>query len=190
MCALVDDTTPETLFWVPAGGPAAVAPPPDPGELARSAVSTLRLARADVQVAPAYPNPAIVGIENWLWLPGSQWQALIKTVRAGGTAVTVTATPVRVVWDMGPGETTCFDAGRRWVDGMGDGAVTRCGYTYDRTSTHEPGGVFEVTARIVYDVHWACAGVCTADAGALGLIDAPAGIGTVRVVQRQTVVVR
>jgi hypothetical protein len=188
MCALIDDTTPVTLFWVPPGGPIA-APPPDPGELARSAVSMLRLVRAVVRVAPAYPAPAIVGVENWLWLPGSQWRVLTKTVRAGGTAVRVTASPDRVVWEMGPGSTTCFGAGRQWVDGMGDGAVTRCGYTYDRTSTHEPGGEFEVTARIVYHVDWSCSGVCTSAAGTLGLIDAPAGVGRVRVVQRQTVVV-
>ncbi len=189
MCTLIDDTAPEVLFWVPPGGPGG-GPPPDAAELAQSAVGTLGLAQADLHLAPTYPDPAVVGIETWLWLPESQWQALTKTVRAGGTAVTVTATPDRVVWDMGPGETTCFDAGRAWVDGMGDDAVTRCGYTYDETSTDEPEGVFGVTATISYAVDWSCSGVCTATSGSLGLVAAPAGTGTVRVVQRQTVVVR
>jgi len=187
MCALIDDTSPQVVFWVPPGGPADA--PPDPGQLAQSALGVLALATADVQIAPAYPDPAVVGIENWLWLPPSQWQVLSKTVRAGGTAVTVTATPDRVVWEMGPGETTCFDAGRPWVNGMGDDAVTPCGYTYDETSAHEPDGIFPVTATITYGVDWTCSGVCTTTAGSLGLVDAPAGTGAIRVVQRQTVVV-
>ncbi len=188
MCALIDDSTPQDLFWVPPGGPAAA--PPDPGELAQSALNTLQLATADIQLAPAYPDPAVIGIENWLWLPESQWQVLTETVRAGGTTVRVSAAPARVAWDMGPGGTVCFDAGRPWVDGMGDQAVTRCGYIYDETSTREPDGVFDVSATIVYDVDWTCSGVCTTAAGSLGLIEAPAGTGTVRVVQRQTVVVQ
>ena len=188
MCALIDDSSPEVLFWVPPGGPAGG--PPDPGTLAQSALGQLPLTIADVQMAPSYPDPAVVGIENWLWLPESQWQPLTKTVRTGGTAVTVVAKPDRVVWDMGPGETTCFDAGRPWTNGMGDDAMTRCGYTYDKTSEGQPKGVFDVTATIRYAVDWTCSGVCTSTAGSLGLVDAPAGSATVRVVQRQTVVVR
>ena len=188
MCALIVDSASTVTFWVPDGGP--VAAPPDPGELAESALGQLQLATAEVRIAPDYPDPAVVGIENWLWLPESQWQSLSKTVRAGGTAVTVTAKPERVVWDMATGGTTCFDAGRPWTKGMGDEAVTRCGYTYEQTSSAEPDGVFRVAATIGYDVDWTCSGVCTTGAGSLGLVDAPAGAGAVRVVQRQTVVVR
>lgn len=188
MCALIDDTSPTTLFWVPPGGPAGG--PPDPAQLAQTVVGTLGLATADLHIAPAYPDPSIVGVENWLWVPEAQWQVLTKTVRAGNTSVTVTATPDRVVWDMGPEEKACFEAGRAWVDGMGDEAVTRCGYIYEQTSTTEPEGVFRVTATITYDVDWTCAGVCSTSSGSLGLVDAPAGGGTVRVLQRQTVVVQ
>lgn len=132
MCALIDDTTPTTTFWVPPGGPAS--PLPDPGELAQQAMGLLRLETAEIHLAPAYPDPTIVGVENWLWLPEGQWRPLTKTVTAGGTSVTVTARPENVLWDMGPELTTCFDAGRPWRAGMGDEAVTRCGYTYRETS--------------------------------------------------------
>ena len=188
MCALIVDSSATVTFWVPDGGP--VAAPPDPGELAQSALEQMQLATAEVRVAPSYPDPAVVGIENWLWLPASQWQVLSKTVRAGDTSVTVTAKPDRVVWDMASGETTCFEAGRPWTRGMGDGAVTACGYTYDETSRAERGGVFSVSATIGYDVDWTCSGVCSTGSGSLGIVDAPAGAGTVRVVQRQTVVIR
>jgi hypothetical protein len=34
-----------------------------------------------------------------------------------------------------------------------------------------------------------CSGTCTRSAGSLGMVDAPAGTGAMRVLQRQTVVV-
>jgi hypothetical protein len=188
MCTLIDDTTPIVVFWVPPGGPAGG--PVDPGVLARSALGVLALARARVETAPAYPDPSIVGVRNWLWVPEAQWRPLRKTVRAGATAVSVTATPSRVVWDMGPDETSCDNAGRVWRDGMGDSAVTRCGYTYEQTSEDERGGVFDVTATIDYEVDWTCTGVCTTDSGSLGTVAAPVGTGTMRVLQSQTVVLR
>jgi hypothetical protein len=187
MCALIDDTTPMTTFWVPPGGPAS--PLPDPGELAQQAMGLLSLETAEVHVAPAYPDPTIVGVENWLWLPEGQWRPLAKTVTAGGTAVTVTARPENVLWDMGPELRTCFDAGRTWRAGLGDEAVTRCGYTYRETSEDAPGGVFKVTARIRYQADWTCTGACTATSGTLGLVEGPVGSGTMEVLQRQTVVV-
>lgn len=188
MCALLDDSVPPVLFWMPPG--ADPAPLPDPGELAQRALDRLVLEQAEVHVAPAYPDAAVVGIENWLWVPRSQWQTLEETVRAGGTSVTVAARPERVVWDMGPEERTCFEPGREWVDGMGDSAVTTCGYTYEQTSQSQPDGLFRVTATIQYAVDWTCSGTCTAPSGSLGVVDGPTGDGTVRVEQRQTVVVR
>jgi len=73
---------------------------------------------------------------------------------------------------------------------MTDAATTTCGYAYTVTSTSEPDGVFALSARIQYEVDWVCSGSCTSDAGTLGLVDAPAGAGALRVLQRQTVVVR
>ena len=176
------------FFWVPPGGP--LAAPPDPADLARDALGTLQLAMAELQLAPTPPDPAVVGIENWLWLPAAQWQTLRKTVAVGGTSVSVAAVPEQVRWEMGPDATTCYEAGRPWTNGLGDGAVTGCGYTYDRTSQGQPGGEFAVAATIRYAVTWTCAGACTTDSGSLGLVDGPTGTGSLRVVQRQTVVVQ
>lgn len=188
MCALIDDSSPQVLFWVPPGGPAGG--PPDPATLAQTALGQLRLETANIQLAPGAPDPAVVGVETWMWLPDQQWRTLTRTVRAGGTSVTVVAEPDRVVWDMGPAEKTCFDAGRAWQPGMGDEAVTTCGYTYDQTSKSQVDGAFDVTAVIQYAVDWTCSGVCTSTSGSLGLVDAPAGVGAMRVVQRQTVVIQ
>ncbi len=167
MCALIDDTAPQVLFWVPPDGPAGA--PPDPGELAQNALGLLALETAEVHIAPAYPDPAVVGVESWLWVPDAQWQTLTKTVTAGSTSVTVTATPERVVWGLGPDSVTCSEPGRSWVPGLGDEALTSCGYTYQETSEDQTGEAFPVSATIGYEVSWTCGGACSTTSGSLGL---------------------
>ncbi len=175
------------VVWVPPGNRPG---PPDPGRLAQDAIGSLRLATAEVHMAPQAPAHSYVGVENWLWVPRAQWATLSKTVTAGATSVTVTAKPARVVWSMGPASRTCYDPGRVWRDGMGDAATTSCGYTYAVTSDTAPGRAFTVRARIGYQVDWVCNGWCLKGAGTLGLVQAPAGNGSLRVLQRQTVVVQ
>ena len=175
------------IVWLPPG----VEPgPPTPGELATVAVGVMPLAKAEVHTAPQAPNHTYIGVENWLWVPQGQWKSLSKTVTAGGTSVTVTATPTQVVWDMGPKSMTCYSAGAEWRAGMTDAATTSCGFTYDTSSSSEPDGDFAISGVIRYQVDWTCTGSCSTASGTLGLIDAPAGRGTLRVLQRQTVVIR
>lgn len=189
MCGLITDgVDPVVMFWVPPGsGPGAL---PDPGELAQEAVGLLPLETAEVRTAPQNPARSYVGVENWLWVPESQWAILTETVTAGDTSVTVTAEPDRVLWDMGPGAKSCYDPGRVWESGMTDEAATTCGYTYVVTSQSAPDGAFALAATIRYQVDWVCTGACTSSTGTLGLVDAPAGTGALRVLQRQTVVVQ
>lgn len=188
MCALiVDSVDPPNVFWVPPGEAPGL---PDPEELAQSAVGLLPLVTAQVRTAPLDPDPTYVGVENWLWVPESQWATLTKTVTAGDTSVTVTAEPDRVLWEMGPETKTCYGAGREWRSGMSDAATTTCGYTYAVTSASQPDGAFALSAAIRYQVDWVCTGACTSSTGTLGLVDAPAGTGALQVMQRQTVVVQ
>jgi hypothetical protein len=175
------------VLWV---APGAAPGPPDPAQMASDALGLLRLPAAEVHTAPQAPDHTYIGIENWLWVPSSQWATLTKTVTAGATQVTVTAVPDRIVWDMGPASTTCYGPGVEWRVGMTDAARTSCGFTYAHTSDSEPGGAFSVSATVQYGVDWVCSGACTSNAGTLGLIDAPAGTGTLTVLQRQTVVVQ
>ena len=73
---------------------------------------------------------------------------------------------------------------------MTEAASTACGYTYKETSDSEPQGHFQITATIRYKVTWSCSGTCPTNGGDLGLVDAPARASTMRVLQRQTVVVQ
>ena len=139
---------------------------------------------------PAAPSPTYVGVANWLWVPSAQWRTLAKSVTAGATTVTVTAAPAQIVWDLGPSSITCYGPGRPWEQGMSDAATTSCSYVYETTSVDQPDGRFGVSATIRYQVTWTCNGACPTTGGNLGLVDAPAGSGTLCVLQRQTVVIR
>ncbi len=187
MCALLVDSDPVVMFWLPPGAEPGLA---DPGVLAQQAMGLLPLQTANVHTAPKHPAHTYVGVENWLWVPDSQWTTLTKTVTAGGTSVTVTARPDRVVWDIGPATKTCYVPGRAWHSGMTDAATTTCGYTYEVTSRSASNGAFALSATIQYQVDWVCVGACTSGSGSLGLVDAPAGVGRMQVLQRQTVVVQ
>lgn len=164
--------------------------PPTPEQLATTALDQLPLAQAEVHTAPAPPAATYVGVENWLWVPEDQWRTLTKSVNAGATTVTVTAAPSQIVWDLGPASITCYGPGKSWEQGMSDAATTTCGYTYETSSVDQPDGSFAISATIRYQVTWTCAGACSTAGGDLGLVDAPGGTSTLRVLQRQTVVVR
>lgn len=192
MCTSCEDAGNSTtcqaqVVWI---APGQAPGPPDPGQLASEAVGLLRLPPAEVHTAPQAPDHTYIGIENWLWVPQSQWATLSKTVTAGATSVTVTARPSQVRWDMGPASQTCYAAGTEWRLGMTDAAQTNCGYTYSTTSDSEPHGRFSISATISFQVDWTCTGACSDNSGTLGLVDAPAGLGSLQVLQRQTVVVQ
>ena len=171
--------------------PSGQAPLPDPAVLAKRALGQIRLATARVTTAPAPPHAEVIGVEVWLWVPESQWATLSKTVTAGATSVTATAVPNMVTWDLGDGSqpVQCGDAGRPWEASYTDAAQTDCGYTYRTLSAGQPGGVFHIRATISYFVTWTCRGACTSATGNLGLVAAPAGRGSIKSLQRQTVVV-
>ncbi len=175
------------IIWT---APGEEPTPPTPEELATIALGQLPLAQADVHTAPGAPAPTYVGVDNWLWIPEGQWSTLTKSVTAGGTTVTVTATPSQADWNLGPETVTCHGPGTLWVKGMTDAASTNCSFTYQDSSVDEPGGSYGITTTIRYQVTWACTGSCPTSGGDLGLIDAPAGAGTMTVLQRQTVVVQ
>jgi hypothetical protein len=175
------------IIWA---APGRAPRPPSPEELASTALGLMHLSKADIHTAPEAPAATYIGVENWLWIPAGQWATLHKSVSAGATTVTVNAAPSQIDWHLGPTSITCYGPGKPWVQGMAEAASTTCGYTYEETSDTEPQGQFHITATIRYQVTWSCSGTCPTNGGDLGLVDAPAGASTMRVLQRQTVVVQ
>lgn len=187
VCTTVAGTEPGQSGWFYVADGAPTPSLIDPGELAKGAVDQMDFEYAEAQIAPGPDWHTFIGIENWMWIPENQWRVLSLRVSAGGTTVTVNATPAQVQWDMGTGTKTCYDAGRAWVEGMSDDAQTTCGYTYDDIE-NSVGDTHDVSARIVYQIDWTCTGACLTTAGDLGSIRALAGDATsIEVLQRQTV---
>lgn len=173
-------------FFVPDGKLPGLV---DPGDVAKNALDTMTLELAEAHTAPGSNWHTFLNIDVWMWVPEGQWRTLTKTVQAGATRVRVTAEPVRVTWDMGPGQVDCAGPGRPWASGMGATETSNCTYRYTVLENPE-GDSHEVFARIAYAVDWVCTGACSQTTGELGEVIAPPGsTTTVDVLQRQTVVV-
>ena len=87
--------------------------------------------------------------------------------------------------------TPLFEAGNEWdvYAPRGFGPSLRDTLAGQMQYTYFPVNLDEMGATIRYHVTWVCTGNCTANGGDLGLVDAQAGTSTLRVLQRQTVVV-
>jgi len=147
------------LVWIPS----------DPAALAQQARESLRLPLPDVHTSPDSSGDQLVGVATWLWVSGA-WSTQSATAAVPGVSVTVTATPVSVVWAMGDGGQVVRNGPGRPYDATkpSDEQSTDCSYTYKRSSAGQPGGVYPVTATITWSVAWSASGV--AGGGALGAV--------------------
>ena len=186
-------TTPGRWHTVECGG----APPPggtgyvfistvDPAVLAEQAKRTLPLTPPDVQTSPSADDDQLVGVPTWLWV-GDAWAPRSATASLPGVSVTVTATPGSVVWDMGNGDrVVCQSPGTAYDPDRPNGEqVTDCSYTYSRSSAHQPGQRYPVTATMTWEVSWTASGV--AGGGSLGALSRSTTFG-LRVAEAQALI--
>lgn len=154
---------PPYLTWVPTGS----APPsqPSPNEVARSALAHLHLGAPRVGMAPP-PDKLVVNLQTYLWIDASMWRSMSATASVGGVSATVVASPSRVVWTMGDGNSvTCNGPGAPYDAGANQ-PVTGCTYTYSAPSGNQPEGRYVVSAQMYWHVTWTSSGV--AGGGDLG----------------------
>ncbi|MEH0935762.1 hypothetical protein V6U80_11445 [Micromonospora sp. CPCC 205543] len=142
------------------GPPAGFGTPPDPEELARRVLASIKLLPPRVAVAPRRSKgPGLVGLPVWMWAsPGRNY---FGPIHAGdsdrGLRVDITAKVDRIVWTMGNGVTvTCADEGTPY-DPKGPRAGKTspdCGYDrgYDRADT------YRVSATTYWSVTWSGGG--------------------------------
>lgn len=139
-------------FW--AAAPPAAAPP-NPQDLARTAISTMNLHAIAIGIVPesAPGRVGVVGMPTWMWAadPGeSTMGPITRSASSGGYTVTATATVNKVVWDMGDGSTvTCRGPGTPYADSYGKSSSPDCGHTYTRQ------GEYAVSATSYWTVQWA-----------------------------------
>lgn len=147
-------------FWLATapGGPQV-----DPAQLARQALAKMRLQAVAIGIVPE-PGPnsvGLVGAPVWMWVaqPGPRTVGpQTATATAGAVTVTAQARMNEVDWSMGDGHTVPCGVGTAYRDSDGLSMSPDCGYRYQRTSTHQPGGVYSVAATSQWTVRWAGGG--------------------------------
>lgn len=175
-CAGPGDVDPMPPVWVVTAQPVA---PVDPAAVGQQAVSKLSMPTPTIEMAPPAGSPQLVGVATWMWIELGAWQGLSATATAGTVTAIATATPSKVVWDMGDGsELTCDGPGTPY-DASDPNATTDCSYTWTQP------GSYQVTATVYWSVAWTAAGA--AGGGNLGLQAGPADEVPVTVTESQAV---
>ena len=166
-------------FWVTGAKPAAVTIQVARVVIAEQAARTLGLASPVIEMAPPYGHPQLVHVATWLWVSPAAWHPVSASASAGPVTTTATATPTKVIWDMGDGQSvTCVGPGTPY-DPSAPNATSTCSYTWSTA------GTYTVTATIYWSVTWSAAGA--AGGGTLGVQAGPASRVTVQVVQSEAI---
>ena len=153
----------------------------DPEVLAEHAASRLAVAPPQVDLSPKPGLNQITQLTTYMWV--TNWEADSTSASVPGVTATVTATPTKVTWNMGNGDQvvcngpgTPFDFSR-----PEESQATDCSYTYRHSSTSQPGGVYQVSATMTYDVSWSAEGA--PGGGALPAIESSPETFPVRVIE-------
>ena len=136
-----------------AGRPAAQ---PAPGTVAQLARRYLLLPDPVIRSSPAPADLQLTGLPVWLWISRAAWAPLSRTAVVPGEQVTATAAPVRVTWRPGDGSMViCRGPGTPYSSRYSPAAASPdCGHTYTAASARQPGGAYQVTATITWDISW------------------------------------
>jgi hypothetical protein len=123
-------------------------------------------------LSPPLEGPTYVNVPTWLWLGAAYWAPLEATETEGLVTVTVRATPIGAVWDMGDGNTVACDGpGLEWQVGLPDDA-TDCSHTYGTSSYGFPEGRFVASVTVTWSYEWWINGVYQ---GEFGEVEASSG---------------
>lgn len=123
-------------------------------------------ANLPVPVVRTAPNDkTYVGLRTGLWVENFR---SVETPRIGDgdQQVWAVATPKHVIWDLGERTITCNSAGSP--------NSLECSHIYSRSSASKPGGIYKITATIVWGIEWYCVGSdCDANYGTLDDMSMP-----------------
>jgi hypothetical protein len=137
---------------------APAAPLVDPEVLAQEAKQDLALPLPGVQTSPPPERDQLVALPTWLWV--ENWGPQSATASVPGVSSTVTATPTRVVWDMGNGDqVVCRGPGKPYDLSLKEHQQSSdCTYTYRASSAGQPGQRFQASATMTWSVSWTATG--------------------------------
>jgi hypothetical protein len=177
------DITFENIYlWNPAAPPTLTPPAV---VLAQMAVNTIRLPTPGVQTWPASGSTGLVNLPVWLHV--NNWRPIAASASAGGLTATVTATPVRVQWDMDVSSLACANAGSIYDPAVRpDPSSSTCSFTYRQSSGIEPDDTFHDSAVIVWHLAWTAT---DGEGGDLGQLNGPATGFALQIQESQALVV-
>ena len=131
-------------------------PGPDLAALARQAYDQVPLTFPAPATSPAIDVDQITGLPTWLWIDPAGWRELTARAEIPGFWVEVTATPQRLVWEMGDGtRITCDGPGTAYDPALPANAQnTDCSHVYRYVSTDQPGGRYAASVTTEWTVRW------------------------------------
>lgn len=126
------------------------------------AVNALGMLGPQITTAPPVDGAGLVNLPVWLWTEtgGNYWPEedlhAVAAAAAVGQRVDAFARPLRIEWDMGDGRdpVTCTGPGEVWRSGLNFLQPGECHHVYRRSSRHEPGGQYQITAITTWLVWW------------------------------------
>ncbi|GAA2168087.1 hypothetical protein [Actinomadura napierensis] len=143
---------------VPGGNAAPPAAAPATADLVAQAQASAVFPVPVVHTAPK--GKTFVRLRTSLWVDGFD-TVRTNPITVGAQTIQLTGAPATVTWNLGEATKTCKDAGSE------NGRT--CDYIYQRSSAGQPGGAYQVTATITWDVTWTCGGDdCDEPGGNLG----------------------
>lgn len=96
---------PSYICFADAVAPVAlIGPVVDPRSVALQARSSLALPAPTISLNPSTRQDQLVQVPTWMWVDAATWGTRSSTASVPGVTVTATATPQRVIWEMGNGE--------------------------------------------------------------------------------------
>ena len=132
----------------------------DPVVLANRAIVAMDLDPITIGIVPESgpDRVGLVGLPVWMWVDNQTedtWGPITRSAAEGPVSVSATASVSSIVWDMGDGTTvTCTGPGTPYADHYGKQDSPTCGHRYEKMSTDQPDGAYQVTATSHWVVEW------------------------------------
>jgi hypothetical protein len=136
----------------------------DPVVLANRAIAAMDLDPIKIGIVPeSGPNRVgLVGLPVWMWVHSptdDTFGPITASASEGSVSVSATASVSNIVWNMGDGSTvTCTGKGTPYADHYGKQDSPTCGHRYEKMSTDQLDGAYQVTATSHWVVEWAGGG--------------------------------
>jgi hypothetical protein len=131
-----------------------------PVVLARRAIVSMDVDPINIGIVPESgpDRMGLVGLPVWMWVDTpteATFGPIAASASQGSVAVSATATVSTIARNMGDGTTvTCAGVGTAYADRFGMTDSPTCGHRYEKTSSNQPDGAYQVSATSHWVVAW------------------------------------